>query len=202
MTLKGELDMSSLVAWMVALTLSILAIIFTAALNNPVAHMMASGLVSTAFALTAIREHNALRAAGASRSEIGSSTARNTGLIWAWGALGLCITYAMILENHYPEWWHFGLGFSLAAVGSIIFSNMLNRDQASGQVDQSVMSVGRALVWLQLLGVVAGVIGLLWDGKFPRAASYPDWAACNIFFFGALAIGAISINALLAPRTA
>jgi hypothetical protein len=200
MTLKGELDMSSLLAWMVALTLSILAIIFTAALNSPVAHMMASGLVSTALALTAIREHNQLRAAGASRSEIGSSTARNTGLIWAWGALGLCITYALILENHFPEWWHFGLGFALAAVASIVFSNMLDRDQASGKVDQSVMSIGRVLVMLQLLGVTAGAIALLWDGKFPRAVSFPDWAACNIFFFGALAIGAISLNALLASK--
>jgi hypothetical protein len=200
MTLKGELDMSSLLAWMVALTLSILAIIFTAALNSPVAHMMASGLVSTALALTAIREHNQLRAAGASRSEIGSSTARNTGLIWAWGALGLCITYALILENHFPEWWHFGLGFALAAVASIVFSNMLDRDQVSGKVDKSVMSIGRVLVMLQLLGVTAGAIALLWDGKFPRAVSFPDWAACNIFFFGALAIGAISLNALLASK--
>lgn len=192
--------MSSLSAWMIALTLSICAIIFTAAVNNPYLHMIASGLVSTAFALTAIREHNELRAAGASRSAIGSSTARNTGLVWTWGALGLCVTYGLILENHWPEWWQFCIGFALAAIASIIFSNMLDRDQASGQVDQSVMSIGRALVMLQLAGVTAGVISMLYDGKFPRAASHPDWAACNIFFFGAIAIAAISINALLSAK--
>jgi hypothetical protein len=192
--------MSSLSAWMIALTLSILVIIFAAALNNPVAHMMAAGVVSTAFALSAIREHNTLRETGASRSELGSSTARNMGLIWAWGALGLCITYGLILENRFPEWWHFGLGFALAAVASIIFSNMLNRDHAAGRDDDSVAAVGRALVMVQLAGVIGGIASMLYDGKFPRSTTYPDWAACNIFFFGALAIAAISINALLSKK--
>jgi hypothetical protein len=192
--------MSSLSAWMIALTISICAIILTAAVGSPVTHMFASGLVSVAFALTAIREHNALQAAGASTSEIGSSTARNIGLIWTWGALGICVTYGLILVNRWPEWWQFFLGFALVAIGSIIFSNMLNRDQAAGRTDQSVMSIGRALVTLQLAGVIAGIVSMLYDGKFPRAITYPDWAACNIFFFGALAIAAISINALMAKK--
>lgn len=188
--------MSSLTAWMIALTLSICAIILTAALNRPDLHMIASGAVSVVFALTAIREHNALRAAGASKSEVGSSTARNAGLVWAWGALGIFVTYAFILQNRWPEWWHFFLGFAVAAIASIIFSNMLDRDSTAGRVDQSVMSVGRGLVLLQLIGVILAVISMFFDGKFPRAATYPDWAACNIFFFGALAIAAISLNAL------
>jgi hypothetical protein len=192
--------MSSLSVWMIALTVSICAIILTAAVGSPVTHMFASGLVSVAFALTAIREHNALLAAGASMSEVGSSTARNMGLIWTWGALGICVTYGLILVNRWPEWWQFFLGFALVAIASIIFSNMLNRDQAAGHSDQSVLSVGRALVWLQLGGVIAGIVSMLIDGKFPRSTAYPDWAACNIFFFGALAIAAISINALMTKK--
>ena len=188
--------MSSLSAWMIALTLSIIAIIFTAALNNPTMHIVASGLVSVAFAMTAIREHNALQAAGASKSAIGSSTARHVGLVWAWGGLGIFVTYGLILENRWPEWWVFFLAFLIAAIASLVFSNMLDRDTSAGRVDKSVMSFGRALVILQLAGVIGGIISMLIDGKFPRAASYPDWAACNIFFFGALAIAAISLNAL------
>ena len=192
--------MSSLTAWMIALTLSICAIILTAAVNNPTLHMIASGAASVVFALTAIREHNALRAAGAPKSEIGSSTARNIGLVWAWGALGTCVTYAFILQQRWPEWWHFAAGFTIAAVASIIFSNMLDRDRETGAVDQSVMKVGRVLVMMQLIGVVIGIISIFVDHKFPRDTTHPDWAAYNIFFFGALAIAAISINALRSTK--
>jgi hypothetical protein len=188
--------MSSVTAWMIALTLSICAIILTAALNRPDLHMVASGAVSIVFAITAIREHNALRASGASKSEIGSSTARNAGLVWAWGALGILVTYAFILVNRWPEWWQFFLGMSVAAVASIIFSNMLDRDNSAGRVDKSIMSVGRMLVTAQLVGVVLGMISMVYEGKFPIDISQPRWAANNIFFFGALAIAAISYNAL------
>lgn len=188
--------MSSQTAWMIALTLSICAIIIAAGVGRADLHMLASGVVSIAFALTAIREHRTLRAAGASESAIGSSTARNAGLVWAWGALGIFVTYAFILENAWPEWWHFIAGFSIAAIASIVFSNMLDRDAAAGRVDPAVMKVGRTLIIVQLVGVILALVSMLFDGKFPRDPSYSDWAGCNIFFFGGLAIVAISLNAL------
>lgn len=194
--------MSSLTAWMIALTLSICAIILTAAVSDPLLHMAASGVVSLVFAIIAIREQNALVASGAPQSAVGSSTARNMGLVWAWGGLGIFVTYAFILQQHWPEWWQFVLGFAIAAVASIVFSNMLDRDTAAGRVDDSILKVGRALVILQLVGVAIAVISMFVDGKFPRAASYPDWAGCNIFFFGAIAIAAISINALRTAKRA
>lgn len=186
---------------MIALTLSICAIILTAAVNDPLLHMAASGIVSLVFAVIAIREHNALTAAGAPQSTIGSSTARYIGLVWAWGALGIFVTYAFILQQRWPEWWHFFLGFAIAAVASIVFSNMLDRDTEAGRVDESILKIGRTLIKVQLAGVIIAVISMFIDGKFPRAASYPDWAGCNIFFFGAIAIAAISINALRPAKT-
>lgn len=192
--------MSSNTAWLIALCLSICVIIIAAAVGRTDLHMLASGAVSVAFALTAIREHHSLEAAGASKSAIGSATARNAGLVWAWGAISIAATYALILENRWPEWWHFFLGFAIAAIASIIFSNMLDRDATAGRVDDAVLKVGRALIIAQLIGVIAGIISMFVDGKFPRDPSYPDWAGCNIFFFGALAIAAISADALLTQR--
>ncbi len=191
---------SSLTGWMIALTVSLCAIILSAAANLPLLHMTASGIVSLGFALMAVREHSALAAAGASKNALGSSTARHIGLVWAWGALGLLVTYLLILEERWPEWWQFFMGFAFAAVASLVFSNMLDRDDAAGKVDDSVMKVGRGLVLLQLAGVLIALISLFVDGKFPRAVTYADWAGCNIFFFGALAIAAISANALFATR--
>lgn len=192
--------MSSLTAWMIALTLSICAIILTAAVNRPDLHMIASGAVSVVFAITAIREHNALKAAGASKNEIGSSTARNAGLVWAWGALGVLATYGFILQTRWPEWWQFFIAMAIAAVASIFFSNTLDRDNEAGKMDHSVMKMGRILVMLQLAGCVLGIISMVWEGKFPIDVSQPRWAANNIFFFGALAIAAISLNALKSTK--
>ena len=112
------------------------------------------------------------------------------------------MTYAFILEQRWPEWWHFFLGFAIAAVASLVFSNMLDRDAEAGRVDDSIIKIGRALVMVQLIGVIIAVITMFVDGKFPRDVSYSDWAGCNIFFFGAIAIAAISVNALRSAKTA
>ena len=79
---------------------------------------------------------------------------------------------------------------------------MLDRDAKVERVDKSVMKVGRTLVMVQLAGMLVAIISMFIDGKFPRDASYPDWAGCNIFFFGALAIAAISLNALTTAKDA
>jgi hypothetical protein len=192
--------MSSLSAWMISLTLSLCAIILAAGANSPIFHMAASGTVSLVFALMAVKEHAKLTADGASKNLIGSSTARYIGLIWAWGGLGILVTYALILEQRWPEWKQFFLGFIVAGAGSLLFAKMLERDAREKKEDPAVMTLGRTLVLAQFVGILLALISMLVDGKFPRAASNSDWAACNIFFFGGLAIAAISLNALLSSR--
>jgi FtsH-binding integral membrane protein len=184
---------------MVALAVAVCATIIAAAAHQPMLHMAAAGIVSIAIAVMAIRDHQQLVASGAPTNAIGSSTARYLGLVWSWGALALLVTYLLILENEWREWWQFFLGFAFAAVASLVFSNMLDRDRAAGRVDPTLAKVGRVLIQAQLAGMVLGVISLFVDGKFPRDARYPDWAGCDIFFFGALAIAAISLDALRAP---
>jgi hypothetical protein len=188
--------MPSTPAFLLALAATTGAVALAANRDLPALHMLVSGAAATVFAIYAVREHRALAAGGASESRIGGSTARNAGLVWTWGALSILVTYTLIVQNRWPEWWHFFLGFSLAAIASLSFAAMLTRDAEAGKVDPSLMKAGRALIALQLFGITGGVISMFFDGKFPRAPIHPDWAACNIFFFGALSIAAISINAL------
>ena len=185
---------------MINLTLSLCVIILAAGANSSTLHMAASGAVSLVFALLAVREHAALTAANATKSIIGASTARYSGLLWAWGALGMLVTYDFILDKHWPEWIQYFLGFMLAAAGCLFFANVLTKDSESGKDDASVNSLGRMLVIVQFVGMMVAAISMLIDGKFPRGTEHPDWAACNIFFFGALSIAAISLNALLTTR--
>lgn len=192
--------MSSIAAWMISLTLGLCAIILTAGAHQPFLNLLATGLVSVAFASFAIRENRLLTEEGGSRSAIAGSTARYIGLVWTWGALGLLVIYALVFENRWPEWWQFFISFATAAVGCIIFANMLGRDDEAGKEDESVMGLGRLLVKVQLIGMAIAIISLMLEGKFPRDTAHADWAACNIFFFGGIAIAAICANALAASK--
>jgi hypothetical protein len=117
-------------AWLIALVCGLVPVILAAVVNSPQLHMVAAGGVALVFALIALREANALRTAPSPGSAIASSTARFSGLVWAWGALGIFITYVFILPGRWHEWWHFVLGFGLAAFLSIAFSILLDRDRA------------------------------------------------------------------------
>ncbi|WP_045837457.1 hypothetical protein [Hyphomicrobium sp. 99] len=194
--------MLSWTGWLVALTAAIFATILAAAANQPMLQMAAAAVVAIAITLLAIRDHQSLKNGGAPASAVASSTARYLALIWAWAALTLLITYVFIIQKHWPEWWQFFLGFSFAAVASLGFSIMLDRDRAAGNADLALVKFGRILVQAQLIGMVAGIASLFVDGKFPRPETYADWAGCNIFFFGALAIAAISLDALRSPAYA
>lgn len=192
--------MSSLTAWTISLMLGLCAAVLTAGAHQPFLNLLATGLVSTAFASFAIRENRSLVAEGANKTVVAASTARFIGLVWAWAALSILVIYAWVFDGQWKEWWQFFFSFATAAVGCIIFANMMQRDAADGKEDDAVMGVGRLLVKIQLVGIAVGVISLFVDGKFPRDADKIDWAACNIFFFGGVAIAAISANALSSSR--
>ncbi|MFN0217308.1 MAG: hypothetical protein ACKVP4_00685 [Hyphomicrobium sp.] len=192
--------MHSTLGWTAALAFALCAIILAAAATRPTLHLLTCGGVALALTLLAMRQNQSLVASGASKNLIAGSTARNMALVWAWGALGIFATYNLVLEGQWKEWWHFCLGFAIAAVGSLLFARTVERDEAKGVVDQSVVKVGRTLIIVQIVGVAAGLISMFVDGKFPRDIRYVDWAGCNIFFFGGLAILAISLNALRTSR--
>ncbi len=188
--------MLSLTGWLFSLAAAICATILAAAADQPHLQMAAAAGVCIAITLIAIREHRKLQDAGAPTNAMASSTARYLALVWAWAGLTLLITYLFIIDKHWPEWWQFFIGLSFAAVASLAFAALLDRDRAAGRADDTLVKVGRVLVQAQLIGMVAGIISLFVDNKFPRAANHADWAGCNIFFFGALAIAVISLDAL------
>ncbi|MEW5963687.1 MAG: hypothetical protein AB1749_08980 [Pseudomonadota bacterium] len=190
--------MSSLVVWMLIITVGVCATILSAAAQMPVMHMTMTGLISLVIALIAIRENRQLVESGASKNEIAASTARYMGLVWAWGAVALFVTYNFILQ--WKEWWHFFMAFAVLSVLCIFLANSIGRDENAGKEDKTILTVGRYLTVAQLVGMMVTVAGLLIDGKMVRYQTprFTDWAANNIFFFGALALAAISFNALRA----
>jgi hypothetical protein len=76
---------------------------------------------------------------------------------------------------------------------------MMSKDAAAGRQDDAILNIARYLTIGQLAGMVIAMVGMIIDDKMPRDPSEPDWAANAIFFFGAAALAAISMNALWGP---
>lgn len=195
-----------MLVWAPCIALSAAALVVTAAaragnIQMAYAHMLLAAVAAIVFAAIAIRECRTLLQSGAKYAEIAATNARSMGLLWIWGALALLLTYGTGVLG-WREWWQYFIAFAAAAGLSLLFSRMLAKDAARGTEDMGVMKLGRYLAIIQLAGMIIAMAGLLIDGKMTRFRNvrYTDWAANDVFFFGALAIALISAFALRMNR--
>lgn len=194
------IDKSSLIIWVSTLTLGMCSLILAAGSGVPHYYMAVTALISFAIAALGLRNTIALDKADAPLSAVSASTARYMGLVYAWGALALFVTYYFILPE-WREWPVFAGALSLVAVVSLLFAAAMSNDVARGKDDPTLLKIGRILTVLQFAGTVVAVIGLLIDPdkQFLNTAKL-DWAAQTIFLFGAIALAAISAAALFYTR--
>jgi hypothetical protein len=160
-------------------------------------HMGLAAATALSIASLAIGDCRRMLTAGASASAVAASNALYMGIIWSWGALAVILTYATGVLAWW-EWWQFAIAFTAAAAVSLYFSAALKADAAAGAEDPVLLRRARYAAIVQLAGMVITMAGLLVDGKMTRFLTprFTDWAANNIFFFGALAIALISGYAL------
>lgn len=190
--------------WISSIVVSVALLVFTASAKaaNPdmaYAHMGIAAATAVCFALLAVNGMRKLVEAGATRTAISAGSAWFMSYVWIWGTLGLLITYAFGVAA-WHEWLSFFLAFAVAGAAALFFANLLQRDADAGKSDEAILKVSRYLAWAQLGGMVIVMLGLLIDGKMTRflVPRHGDWAANNIFFFGALALAVISAYALKA----
>jgi hypothetical protein len=198
--------MASLVIWVLSIGLSAAALVVTAAMKQFYLHMILAAIISIFIALASFAEVRAAEAAPAGGEQGISILLRHMGMVWAWGALGLLITYAFDVLS-WREWWQFLIAFALLAILSLFLAATLRKDAASGVTDPMLIKVARGFALVILIAMVITMLGLLIDGKMWRFTTVAgmrrgsqDWAANNIFFFGALALAAISFNVVKLTR--
>lgn len=193
-------DKSSLIIWMATLTIGICLLMFAAASGTPLHYMAVTALISCAIAAIGLREIIALANQNASLSAVSSSTARHMGLVYAWGALALFVTYFFILPR-WHEWPVFFGAFAVVAAISLLFAVMMAKDAARGTDDPTLLKIGRILTIAQFIGTLVAIVGLMIDPdkQFLNPAR-KDWAAQTVFLFGAIALAAISATALFYTR--
>jgi len=193
--------MNSQIIWIIILTVSVCAIILSAAIGDPAVLMFMTGTISLGLAMVGIRDHRHLEAGGATRGLLSASIARHMGLIWAWGGLCLLVCYGLLLQKTWHEWPVFFGGFAAAAVACLLYASALTRDEHLGRQDEAMINLGRYLTIAQLLGMLATLIGIGIDpDKRLLSTLRPDWVANNIFVAGAVALTALSAYALLRDK--
>lgn len=194
------LDTSSMLIWMATLTIGVCGLILAAGSGAPETYMAVTACISLVLAALGVRDLTGLSAGKAPLSALSASAARHMGLVWAWGALALFVTYYFILDP-WKEWPVFFSAFAIVAAISLLFAAAMTKDAERGTEDATLLKIGRILTLAQLAGTIVAVIGLLIDPdkQFLNTAR-KDWAAQTVFLFGAIALAILSTAALLHTR--
>lgn len=194
------IDKTSLVVWMTTLTIGVCSLVLATGTANPEHYMAVTALISFAIAVIGLREIISLDQQGASISAVSATTARYMGLVYAWGALALFVTYFFILPE-WHEWPVFCAAFAIVAAVSLLFAAIMSNDAERGKDDPTLLKIGRILTIVQFAGTIIAVIGLMIDpDKQFLNTERRDWAAQTVFLFGAIALAAISAAALFYTR--
>ena len=193
--------MSWMILWTLGIGASVAALVLTAAMHLYYGHMAIAGFVSILVALSALRETRAMTDPDDGR--VAGMSLKYMGLVWSWGAVALLVTYAFRFLT-WREWTTFFVAFVVMAGLTLFLSSTLNRDADSGQRDETMLKVARGYSVFVLIAMLVTMVGLVVDGKMWRFATaagqragWQDWAANNIFFFGALALACVATNALV-----
>jgi FtsH-binding integral membrane protein len=192
-----------MVFWMLSIAFSVvfLAVSAAARASDPsmaYVHMAIAALMPIVFALICVRDTRLLIRSGAPRNAIYASTTRFMGLVWAWAALALVITYGTgVLE--WRNWWVFFI-VSIVVAGLFLFlSQIIRQDLARGEQDDKILQFGGYIIIAQLAGMVAVIVALFVNRHdLFSFASTDSWAANLVFLFGALALAATCAYSLKA----
>ena len=199
--------MSSIVIWMLGIGASVAMLVIAAAVQNFYVHLAIAALVSILVALAAFSESREGLTDGKANMGLQASTnLRHMGLVWTWGALTTFLTYGFNILQ-WREWWHFFIGLLVLAGLSLFLSATLRKDAEEKSTDLTMFKIARGYAAVVFAAMIVTMVGLVQQGKMGRfftdagqRLGTQDWAANNIYFFGALALAALAWNALMVLR--
>lgn len=186
-----------MILWMSTIAVSVSLLAISAALGGydpafATLHLLVAGVVATVMALLALREARELASNGETRGLVAANLTRHMGLLWAWGALVLVITYGTGILA-WSAWWQYFLSFMVFAGLCLFLSKILQEDHDAGRPDEKMLRVSLALAVITLFVVVvaSGAIGFARLGGVQSAGS-DIWAADHVFVFGGLAMAVVA----------
>ncbi len=198
--------MLAMMIWMLAIAVSLVLLIVTAA-GRPgsvvmgYAHLAIAAASCVFFAAWAIKALKAAAAGKASRSTLAAHSARYIGAVWGWAALVTFLTYGLGIMPVWREWKAHALAMAAITVVCLGVAAILDKSDARAQEDETMLKLSRYLAIGQLVAMVLVMIGLTVDGHMSRflIERFTDWPAKHVMFFGAMAIAVISAASLKRP---
>lgn len=190
---------STMVVWILALTIGISVHAVTAATPSVELHALLSAMISLIIAVLAVRDNERMPGSQGEIFALAATNARYMAVVWGWAAVTITLTYASVL--HWPDWWHYAMPISGAAVLYLCFANIVEKGTQSTTAVRA-LTLARFLAIVQLVGALSIIVGLIAGGKLavvsgPSAGNLArDWAANDIFAFAAAALAVISAVAL------
>ena len=186
-----------MILWMATIAISVSLLSISAALGGfhpafATLHLFVAGMVATVMALIALREARELANSGETRGLVASSLTRHMGLLWAWGALVIIITYGTGILA-WSGYWQYFLTFMVFSGLCLFLSKVLQEDHEAGRPDEKMLRVSLALAVTTLFTVViaVGAIGFARLGGV-QAAESNVWAADHVFVYGGLAMAVVA----------
>lgn len=189
----------TMVVWIMALAISISVHAITAAMPAVELHALISAMITLVIAVLAVRENERALMVGVDAFQLASTNAHYMAIVWAWAGLTITLTYASVM--HWPDWWHYAMPIGGAALLYLCFANLMVKG-TEGTTAARGLKIARFLAIVQLVGALAVIVGSIASGKLAFASSHTvatlarDWAANDIFFFGATALAVISAVAI------
>jgi len=185
-----------MVLWMSGIAASVCMLVISAAIGAHVpaavnAHLVIAGLVSTVMAQIAISETRKLIQSGATDMAVAGSLMRFMGLIFAWAALAISVTYGTGILK-WSAWWQY-FAISMVLAGLCLFVSRLLCEAVGQHRDQSMLHLTRYLAGTTLFATVIAIAFFGLNRLDPVSTlATSTWAADNVFFFGAFALAAVS----------
>lgn len=166
--------MAATIVWLVSIAIAAIAMVLTAAAEHRALHLTIAAIVSVVMIALCARDFRAAVERGDGEAVRAAIIARYMGILWAWSAICLALTYVLILV-----WSTWGGSFIISALASglyIFLAGALEREGGDRWCGPASMLNCAAFV---LSTIVLGAIPVLVG--FAGVASGPgDWAAINL----------------------
>lgn len=190
--------MSATIVWIASIAMAAIAMVLTAASEHRGLHLVIASIVAVVMIALCARDFRAAVERGEGQAVQAAVVARYMGILWAWSAICLALTYVLILV-----WSSWGGSFIVSALVSglyIFLARFLEREGGERWLGLASMlncaAFGLSTVALGAIPVLVGYAGL--------AAGPGDWAAINLMITtmgGVAFVSGLSIASLPIRRT-